>query len=136
MTSVPGPRSLPLQARRDATVARGVGATLPVFVDRAGGGVIVDIDGNSFIDFGAGIAVVSVGNAAPYYRRYRPAEFSGLRHAVLPLLEVAAIAFPLYELVKPGQPAPYNRFPLIWCGHRRCGRAVRRGAGAASAGFG
>ena len=43
-----------------------------------------------------------------YYRRYRPAEFSGLRHAVLPLLGVAAIAFPLYELVKPGQPAPYT----------------------------
>jgi 4-aminobutyrate aminotransferase / (S)-3-amino-2-methylpropionate transaminase / 5-aminovalerate transaminase len=55
-----------LQARRDATVARGVRATLPVFVDRAGGGVIVDFDGNSFIDFGAGIAVVSVGNAAPH----------------------------------------------------------------------
>lgn len=48
-----------------------------------------------------------------YYRRYRPAEFSGLRHAVLPLLGVAPIAFPRYELVKPGQPAPYNRFPLI-----------------------
>ena len=48
-----------------------------------------------------------------YCRRYRPAEFSGLRHAVLPLLGVAPIAFPRYELVKPGQPAPYNRFPLI-----------------------
>jgi 4-aminobutyrate aminotransferase / (S)-3-amino-2-methylpropionate transaminase / 5-aminovalerate transaminase len=66
VTSVPGPRSLQLQARRDATVARGVGATLPVFVDRAGGRVIVDVDGNSFIDFGAGIAVVSVGTAAPH----------------------------------------------------------------------
>jgi len=66
VTSVPGPRSLQLQARRDATVARGVGATLPVFVDRAGGGVIVGGDGNSFIDFGAGIAVVSVGTAAPH----------------------------------------------------------------------
>ena len=37
---------------------------LPVFVQRAGGGVIVDIDGNSLIDLGAGIAVVNVGNAA------------------------------------------------------------------------
>jgi 4-aminobutyrate aminotransferase/(S)-3-amino-2-methylpropionate transaminase len=35
-----------------------------VFVDRAGGGVLVDVDGNSLIDFGSGIAVVSVGNAA------------------------------------------------------------------------
>jgi 4-aminobutyrate aminotransferase/(S)-3-amino-2-methylpropionate transaminase len=42
-----------------------VSTTLPVFVERAGGGVIVDVDGNSLIDLGAGIAVVSVGNAAP-----------------------------------------------------------------------
>ena len=64
VTEVPGPRSLDLMSRRAATVARGVGTTLPVFVDRAGGGVLVDVDGNSLIDFGSGIAVVSVGNAA------------------------------------------------------------------------
>jgi 4-aminobutyrate aminotransferase/(S)-3-amino-2-methylpropionate transaminase len=64
VTSVPGPRSQALAARRAAAVARGVGTTLPVFVDRAGGGVLVDVDGNSLIDFGSGIAVVSVGNAA------------------------------------------------------------------------
>src|SRR5438477_149742 len=29
-----------------------------------GGGVLVDVDGNSLIDMGAGIAVVNVGNAA------------------------------------------------------------------------
>jgi 4-aminobutyrate aminotransferase/(S)-3-amino-2-methylpropionate transaminase len=34
-------------------------------VERAGGGVLVDVDGNSLIDLGSGIAVVSVGNAAP-----------------------------------------------------------------------
>src|SRR5690349_6336760 len=51
-------------ARRDATVSRGVSTTLPVFIERAGGGVLVDVDGNSLIDFGSGIAVVSVGNAA------------------------------------------------------------------------
>src|SRR5690606_28873089 len=36
-----------------------------VFVTHAGGGVVVDVDGNSLIDFGSGIAVTSVGNAAP-----------------------------------------------------------------------
>lgn len=36
-----------------------------MFIDRAGGGVLVDVDGNSLIDLGSGIAVVSVGNAAP-----------------------------------------------------------------------
>ena len=64
VTAVPGPRSAELFARRNAVVARGIGTTLPVFVDRAGGGVLVDVDGNSLIDFGSGIAVVGVGNAA------------------------------------------------------------------------
>src|ERR1017187_4422661 len=65
VTEIPGPVSLELQARRERAVARGVSSTLPVYVTDAGGGVIVDADGNSLIDFGAGIAVVSVGNAAP-----------------------------------------------------------------------
>jgi 4-aminobutyrate aminotransferase/(S)-3-amino-2-methylpropionate transaminase len=50
--------------RRNSTVARGVSTTLPVFVTAAGGGVMLDADGNSLIDFGSGIAVASVGNAA------------------------------------------------------------------------
>src|ERR1700691_4619200 len=65
VTEIPGPVSLELQARRERAVARGISSSLPVFVTDAGGGVIVDADGNSLIDFGAGIAVVSVGNAAP-----------------------------------------------------------------------
>jgi 4-aminobutyrate aminotransferase/(S)-3-amino-2-methylpropionate transaminase len=65
VTEIPGPVSLELQARRERAVARGVSSSLPVYVTDAGGGVIVDADGNTLIDFGAGIAVVSVGNAAP-----------------------------------------------------------------------
>ena len=42
-----------------------------------------------------------------------PRRASSTRRTRLPLLGVAPIAFPRYELVKPGQPAPYNRFPLI-----------------------
>jgi len=64
VTEIPGPRSLALHARRTAAVAAGVGSTLPVQVVAAGGGVIVDADGNSLIDLGSGIAVVNVGNAA------------------------------------------------------------------------
>ncbi|MGY1601354.1 4-aminobutyrate--2-oxoglutarate transaminase [Geodermatophilus sp. SYSU D00815] len=65
VTEVPGPRSRELMARRTAAVSSAVGGTLPVFVERAGGGVLVDVDGNSLIDLGAGIAVVNVGHAAP-----------------------------------------------------------------------
>src|SRR5579875_3736404 len=63
VTEIPGPVSRELLARRERAVARGVSTMLPVFVADAGGGVIVDAD--SLIDFGSGIAVVSVGNAAP-----------------------------------------------------------------------
>jgi len=64
-TPIPGPRSQALQTRKTSAVAAGVGVTLPVYVVRAGGGVLVDVDGNQLIDFGSGIAVASVGNAAP-----------------------------------------------------------------------
>ncbi len=64
VTAIPGPRSLELHARRVAAVASGVGSTLPIAVVAAGGGVIVDADGNSLIDLGSGIAVVNVGNGA------------------------------------------------------------------------
>jgi 4-aminobutyrate aminotransferase / (S)-3-amino-2-methylpropionate transaminase / 5-aminovalerate transaminase len=64
VTEIPGPASRALTERRASAVARGVSSTLPVFVTAAGGGILLDVDGNSLIDFGAGIAVVSVGNAA------------------------------------------------------------------------
>ena len=46
-----------------------------------------------------------------YYRKYRPDEFSVVKHLVLPILGMIAIAVPVYYLTKPGQAAPYNWFP-------------------------
>jgi 4-aminobutyrate aminotransferase/(S)-3-amino-2-methylpropionate transaminase len=66
VTAIPGPLSQEKFARRNQHVAQGVGTTLPVFIEAAGGGVLVDVDGNSLIDLGSGIAVASVGNAAPH----------------------------------------------------------------------
>ena len=66
VTAIPGPRSIELQARRTEAVSAGVGGTLPVFIVAAGGGVLVDVDGNSLIDMGSGIAVTTVGNSAPH----------------------------------------------------------------------
>ncbi|RNL79961.1 4-aminobutyrate--2-oxoglutarate transaminase [Nocardioides marmorisolisilvae] len=65
VTEIPGPRSRALHERRIAAVASGVGSTLPIYVAAAGGGVLVDVDGNSLIDLASGIAVTSVGNSAP-----------------------------------------------------------------------
>ena len=64
LTSIPGPKSQELIKRRAEAVSASLGMAIPVVVEKAGGGVIVDIDGNSIIDMGAGIAVVNVGNSA------------------------------------------------------------------------
>lgn len=65
VTEIPGPLSLELQARRTAAVSSAVGGTLAAYITAAGGGILVDVDGNHLIDLGAGIAVVNVGNSAP-----------------------------------------------------------------------
>ena len=51
-----------------------------------------------------------------YYRKYRPAEFNIIKHIVLPVLGMVAIAVPVYYLVKPGQPQPYDWFPYAALG--------------------
>ncbi|MCC3265554.1 4-aminobutyrate--2-oxoglutarate transaminase [Arthrobacter gengyunqii] len=61
----PGPKSAELNARRAAVVAKGVASSVPVYVSDADGGIIRDVDGNSFIDLGSGIAVTSVGASDP-----------------------------------------------------------------------
>src|SRR3954471_5538955 len=79
-TEIPGPRSTELLRRKKAAVADGVGTTLPVFIVAAGGGVLVDADGNSLIDLGSGIAVVSVGNSAPGVVRGVTAQVAAFTH--------------------------------------------------------
>src|SRR6188472_3597107 len=61
-TSIPGPASQALQARKTASVAAGVSTGLPVYVTEGAGGIVRDADGNQLIDFGSGIAVTTVGN--------------------------------------------------------------------------
>src|SRR6266704_1213486 len=43
-----------------------------------------------------------------FYRKFRPQEFSVVKHVILPVLGMAAIAVPVYYLCKPGQPDPYD----------------------------
>ncbi|WP_425859786.1 4-aminobutyrate--2-oxoglutarate transaminase [Arthrobacter sp. TWP1-1] len=57
----PGPKSAALDVRRKAVVAAGVASGVPVYVADADGGILTDVDGNSFVDLGSGIAVTSVG---------------------------------------------------------------------------
>jgi 4-aminobutyrate aminotransferase/(S)-3-amino-2-methylpropionate transaminase len=64
-TEIPGPLSRERHARRQREVPSGFGVTLPIFVERAGGGIVVDVDGNHLVDLGCGIAVTSVGASDP-----------------------------------------------------------------------
>ena len=51
-----------------------------------------------------------------YYRKYRPQEFNIIKHIVLPVLGMVAIAVPIYYLCKPPQPQPYDWFPFAALG--------------------
>src|SRR5664279_5326800 len=64
-TELPGPLSRERQLRREQVLPAGIGTSLPVFVERAGGGILVDVDGNHLVDLASGIAVTSVGASAP-----------------------------------------------------------------------
>ncbi|MDR3107667.1 MAG: 4-aminobutyrate--2-oxoglutarate transaminase [Bifidobacteriaceae bacterium] len=65
-TRLPGPKSRALAERMRAALPPALTSpTVPVFAAAAGGGVIVDVDGNSLIDLGSGIAVTTVGVSHP-----------------------------------------------------------------------
>ncbi|HUS63017.1 MAG TPA: aminotransferase class III-fold pyridoxal phosphate-dependent enzyme [Kofleriaceae bacterium] len=69
---LPGPRSRALAAREQAVLAPGIQqiATLSgVAFDRGEGALLCDVDGNTFIDFVAGVGVASLGHAHPALAR-------------------------------------------------------------------
>ena len=86
-TEVPGPLSLALHQEREAHVSAGFGVTLPVFIDRADGGILQDVDGNRFIDFASGIAVTSVGAANPRVRQRVAAQLEKFTHTCFMVTE-------------------------------------------------
>ena len=64
-TAIPGPRSQQLAKRRSEAVPRGVHLGTPMYVERAQGAVIEDVDGNRFLDFAGGIGCLNAGQRAP-----------------------------------------------------------------------
>ena len=86
-TSIPGPRSQALHAERQEQVSSGFGTALPVFVDRADGGILQDVDGNRLIDFASGIAVTSVGAANARVRQRVAAQLERFTHTCFMVTE-------------------------------------------------
>ena len=56
-----GARTAELQAERERLVARGI-ATTPIFVERAHGARLTDVEGREYIDFVGGIGVLNGGH--------------------------------------------------------------------------
>lgn len=82
VTAIPGPKSVALQQRRLAVVSAGVASALPVFIDRAHGAIVVDVDGNQFIDLGSGIGVMTIGHTDPGVVAAAQAQLELLTHAM------------------------------------------------------
>lgn len=62
ITEIPGPESMAWFDRRQSAVPVGVSALHPIVTARASGAIIEDVDGNRFIDFATGIAVLNLGH--------------------------------------------------------------------------
>ena len=81
-TAIPGPKSVALQKRREAVVASGVASALPIFAERAHGAIVVDVDGNQFIDLGAGIGVMTIGHTDAAVVEAASRQLTELTHAM------------------------------------------------------
>lgn len=81
LTEVPGPRSRELWQRRARAVPRGLAATAPIFIERAQGAVLTDVDGNQLVDFAGGIGTVNAGHRHPQVQAAALAQLGRLTHS-------------------------------------------------------
>jgi len=65
MTSLPGPRARAIIERDHRTLSPSFTRQYPLVAARGSGAIIEDVDGNRFLDFTAGIAVVATGHCHP-----------------------------------------------------------------------
>jgi 4-aminobutyrate aminotransferase len=65
VTELPGPRARALIARDEAVASPSLTRAYPLVAASGSGMVVTDVDGNTFLDFAAGIAVCSTGHGHP-----------------------------------------------------------------------
>lgn len=65
LTELPGPKARELLQRRADAVPRGPFNTVPTFIDKAEGALLIDVDGNTFIDFAGAIGSLNAGHCPP-----------------------------------------------------------------------
>jgi 4-aminobutyrate aminotransferase/(S)-3-amino-2-methylpropionate transaminase len=84
---IPGPRSRQLHEERTGEVTSAFGAALPIFIERANGGILQDVDGNRIIDFASGIAVTSVGATNAFVQANVAAQLDRFTHTCFMVTE-------------------------------------------------
>src|SRR5437763_12864504 len=65
LTSLPGPHAQAIIDRDGRVLSPSYTRAYPLVVSRGEGAIIEDVDGNRFLDFNAGIAVVATGHCHP-----------------------------------------------------------------------
>src|SRR5262249_10826018 len=65
VTPPPGPRARAIIERDARTMSQNYRKDYPLVIDRAAGAVVMDVDGNRYLDFAAGIAVAATGHSHP-----------------------------------------------------------------------
>lgn len=105
--TVPEHTNAAWQTRKNSAMARGEGNIAQVFVDRALGSEVWDVEGNRYIDFGTGIAVCNTGHLHPKIHAAVTAQLERFSHTcvmVTPYESAVELAEQLNDLV-PG-PSP------------------------------
>lgn len=113
VTEIPGPKSRALLERRNAAVSDSVSAALQIFIERAHGGVIEDVDGNVLIDFAGGIGVSNVGNSHPAVVRgvkRQVEDFTHVCFAITPYEEYVEVC----ELLNQHTPGDHAKKSALW----------------------
>jgi len=64
-TALPGPKAKEMLARDAKYMSPSYTRSYPLVVERGYGAIIEDVDGNTFLDFNAGVAVAALGHAHP-----------------------------------------------------------------------
>lgn len=94
--------NLDIQTRKADAIARGVGMMTQVYAERAENSEIWDVEGNRYIDFAAGIAVVNTGHRHPKVIEAVKAQldrFTHTCHQVVPYENYVRLAERLNKLV-------------------------------------
>jgi 4-aminobutyrate aminotransferase len=111
--------------RRETAISRGVGMMTQIYADRALNAEVWDVEGNRYIDFAAGIAVVNTGHCHPKVMAAvadQMARFTHTCHQVLPYESYIRLAERLNAAV-PGDFAKKTVF--VTTGAEACENAVK-----------